>query len=71
VSRSVEAVSRRCRLTLVSMVSRCVDCVEPVSEGRLTVYICVCCVKVSIVSSVGVSSVSERVGVCYKDMEQH
>ena len=40
VSKSVEAVLRRCRLTLVFMVSRCVDPCRPprVTEGGLTVY---------------------------------
>jgi hypothetical protein len=35
VSKSVEAVLRRCRLTLVFMVSRCVDPCRPprVTEG--------------------------------------
>ena len=32
---SVEAVSRQCRLTLVSMVSRCVDPCRPVSDMNL------------------------------------
>jgi len=60
VSRSVEAVSRWCRLTLVSMVSTRVDPCRPVSEGGLTVYTRVTCHSVD---SVECRSV-ERVGVC-------
>ena len=63
VSKSVEAVLRRCRLTLVFMVSRCVDPCRPprVTEGGLTVVMRrVGRVKVSIVSSVGVSCVEPR-----------
>ena len=52
MSRSVEAVSRWCRLTLVSMVSTRVDPCRPVSEGGLTVYTRGGRVIVSIVSSV-------------------
>ena len=64
MSRSVEAVSRRCRLTLVSMVSRRVRRVDSVSEGGLTVYMRTVCLSVDCVEcqSVGacrsVSSVS-------------
>ena len=60
MSRSVEAVSRRCRLTLVSMVSRCVNCVGPVSEGGLTVYTRTVCLSVDGVECRSV----ERVGAC-------
>ena len=60
VSRSVGAVSRWCRLTLVSMVSTRVDPCRPVSEGGLTVYTRVTCHSVD---SVECRSV-ERVGVC-------
>ena len=60
VSRSVEAVSRWCQLTLVSMVSTRVDPCRPASEGGLTVYTRVTCHSVD---SVECRSV-ERVGVC-------
>ena len=75
MSRSVEAVSRRCRLTpsLVSTVSRCVNPIVTAQcqsvRGRIDSFYAhgvskSQSVKVSIVSSVGVSSVSERVGAC-------
>ena len=43
----VDAVSMRCRLTLVSIVSMCVDRVESVSEGRFTRETRVLCQPVS------------------------
>ena len=60
MSRSVEAVSRRCRLTLVSMVSRRVGRVDSVSEGGLTVYMRTVCLSVDCVECQSV----ERVGAC-------
>ena len=60
MSRSVEVVSRRCRLTLVSMVSMRVCRVDSVSEGGLTVYMRTVCHSVD---SVECRSV-ERVGAC-------
>ena len=50
----------RCRLTLVSLVSRCVNCVGPVSEGGLTVYMRGTCQSVDCVECRSV----ERVGAC-------
>ena len=60
MSRSVEAVSRRCRLTLVSMVSRRVGRVDSVSEGGLTVHMRTVCHSVDCVECRSV----ERVGAC-------
>ena len=60
MSRSVEAVSRRCRLTLVSMVSRRVGRVDSVSEGGLTVHTRGACLSVDCVECQSV----ERVGAC-------
>ena len=63
MSRSVEAVSRRCRLTLVSMVSRRVGRVDSVSEGGLTVHMRGACHSVDCVECRSVERV-ERVGAC-------
>ena len=53
-------MSRRCRLTLVSMVSRRVRRVDSVSEGGLTVYMRTVCHSVDCVECRSV----ERVGAC-------
>ena len=66
MSRSVEVVSRRCRLTLVSMVSMRVCRVDSVSEGGLTVYTRVSCLSVDCVECRSV----ERVGACQSVSER-